>query len=228
LKREIIITDDGSTTIFLPEWNECYHSTHGAVNESNHIFIEAGLKYVLSNQTDIRILEVGFGTGLNAFLTSVTAKHYTIYYIGLEPYPLNHDEIASLNYPESSGFKKSEDSFKRIHSSPWEKDCLITPNFTLCKTQQKIEEAILPENHFNLIYFDAFAPMVQPELWQKSIFEKLYRAMQSGGILVTYSCKGDVKRALKESGFAIEKLPGPTGKREFVRAKKSPVQNLER
>lgn len=220
MKREIILTDDGSTTIFLPEWNECYHSTHGAVNESNHIFIEAGLKYVISRQNDIRILEVGFGTGLNAFLTAINGSGYTIYYIGLEPYPLNDVEISLLNYDKLSGYETHSLVFDKIHQCTWEKESHVNENFTLLKIQQKIEEAILPENHFDLVYFDAFAPMVQPELWQKDIFEKIYRSMKAEGVLVTYSSKGDVKRALKESGFTIEKLPGPKGKREFCRATK--------
>ncbi len=230
MKREIILTDDGSTTISLPEWDECYHSTHGAVSESNHIFIEAGLKYVLSRQTQIRLLEVGFGTGLNAFLSAMhcMGSNHTLYYIGLEPYPLIETEIKALNYPEISGYKEHDACFRKIHATEWVKESLITPQFTLVKTRQPIQEATLPENYFDLVYFDAFAPRVQPELWQKNIFEKLHRAMQLGGILVTYSCKGDVKRALKESGFTLEKLPGPKGKREFIRAEKSSVQYLER
>jgi len=222
LKREIIITGDGSTTIFLPEWQECYHSTHGAVNESNHIFIEAGLNYVLSKKENIRILEIGFGTGLNAFLTLMNclSSGKTIYYEGIEPYPLKDSEIASLNYPESTGFIGHQDLFNRIHLAEWERPCRIAPDFTLLKTKQKAEDIILPGSHFDLVYFDAFAPLVQPELWQKSVFEKLNKSMKPGGILVTYSSKGDVKRALKESGFKIEKLPGPKGKREFCRAEK--------
>jgi tRNA U34 5-methylaminomethyl-2-thiouridine-forming methyltransferase MnmC len=220
LKHEIILTDDGSTTIYLPEWKECYHSTHGALNESNHIFIEAGLKYVLSRSNDIRILEVGFGTGLNAFLTAINGSGYTIYYIGLEPFPLNDAEISLLNYDKLSWYDVHSSIFEKIHQCPWEKDFQLSKTFTLLKIQQKIEEAILPEDHFDLVYFDAFAPMVQPEMWQKDIFAKIFRLLKTEGVLVTYSSKGDVKRALKESGFTIEKLPGPKGKREFCRATK--------
>lgn len=222
MKREIITTGDGSVTIFLPELNESYHSIHGAINESNHIFIEAGLKYVLQNKTNINILEVGFGTGLNAFLTAGTCldQIYTIYYIGVEPFPVINSEVLKLNYPETSVFHNQIDCFQLIHNSVWEKACSITDNFILFKTQQKIEEVTLKDNHFDLVYFDAFAPMVQPELWQSSIFKKLYDSMKAGSILVTYSSKGDVKRTLKECGFTIDKLPGPKGKREFLRAMK--------
>ena len=223
MKREIILTEDGSSTIFLPEWHECYHSTHGAVNESNHIFIEAGLKHVLSMFSSIRILEVGLGTGLNAFLTAMntTEPHHTIYYMGIEPFPISDEESVALHYAESSGFSAHDDCFRKIHAAGWDKESQILPHFTLRKTLGRIEDVLLEDDSFHLVYFDAFAPMVQPELWQKNIFEKLGRAMKPGGILVTYSCKGDVKRALKESGFTIEKLPGPIGKREFIRATKA-------
>jgi len=223
LKREIIQTEDGSVTIFIPELNECYHSIHGAVNESNHIFIEAGLKFVLKNQTSINILEVGFGTGLNAFLTAVNCRDlaYTIYYIGVEPFPLVIEEIEKLNYAEVCGNKENADYLKKIHLLPWEEQGWIGDNFSLLKRKKKIEEASLPDNVFDLVYFDAFAPSVQPELWKQSIFEKLFNSMKSGGVLVTYSSKGDVKRALKACGFQIEKLPGPKGKREFCRGVKT-------
>jgi tRNA U34 5-methylaminomethyl-2-thiouridine-forming methyltransferase MnmC len=227
LKREIILTGDGSTTIYLPEWNECYHSTYGALDEANHIFIEAGLKYVQSRQNDIRILEVGFGTGLNAFLTAINGKNYTIYYIGLEPYPVNDGEISLLNYDKLCGNGEQNGVFEKIHQGIWEKDIQVTGNFTLLKVKKKVEESNFPDACFDLVYFDAFAPMVQPEMWQKEIFLKLYRAMKPEGVLVTYSSKGDVKRALKECGFTIEKLPGPKGKREFIRARKLPVHNFK-
>ncbi len=223
MKREIILTEDGSSTIFLPEWQECYHSTHGAVNESNHIFIEAGLKYVLSKLSYVRILEVGLGTGLNAFLTAMntTEPHHTIYYMGVEPFPISEEESVALHHAESSGFSAYADCFRKIHAADWDKESQILPHFVLKKVLGGIEDVMLADETFDLVYFDAFAPIVQPEMWQKNIFEKLGRAINLGGILVTYSCKGDVKRALKESGFTIEKLPGPRGKREFIRATKA-------
>lgn len=223
LHREIITTEDGSVTIFIPELNECYHSIHGAANESNHIFIDAGLKFVLKEQTQLNILEIGFGTGLNAFLTLgyCLHNHCSIDYIGLEPYPLVAAEIEQLNYAQLSDSIEQIDYLKNIHQIPWETKGIISDNFSLLKTKQKIEEAILPDNHFDLVYFDAFAPTVQPHLWQQSIFEKISHSMKPGGVLVTYSCKGDVKRALKACGFNIEKLPGPKGKREFLRGIKS-------
>lgn len=220
MKREVRTTEDGSSTIYIPDWGECYHSVHGAGNESNHIFIEAGLKFVLQKRSDIHVLEVGFGTGLNAFLSFANSTGYTLYYMGLEPHPLNDAEILQLNYPEVSGFSDLKDIFNTIHNCAWEKDCLLNTDFTLHKTMIKLQDARLPENYFDLVYFDAFAPTIQPALWQSQIFRKLNASMKTGGILVTYSSKGDVKRALLESGFKIEKLPGPKGKREFCRAEK--------
>ena len=223
LQREIIITADGSVSIFVPELNETYHSVHGAMNESDHIFIEAGLRFVMQRQNRINILEVGFGTGLNAFLTACNCfgPDHTIYYIGIEPYPLSDSETEKLNYPELTGIEGSADVFKKIHGSAWEMESKITDNFTLRKTRNKVRDVALPDNTFNLVYFDAFAPGVQPDMWDKAIFEKIYASMRTEGILLTYSCKGDVKRALISCGFAIEKLPGPSGKREFIRAQRS-------
>ena len=222
LKREVIKTDDGSSTIFIPDLNECYHSTHGAINESMHIFIDAGFRRAIYDKTQINILEVGFGTGLNALLTVIESleKAFSIFYQGIEPYPVYKSELDQINYPEKINNSQSQLLFEKIHQCEWETPQPNTVNFNLLKTQQKIEEVKLPDNSFDLVYFDAFAPTVQPDLWQTTIFEKIFRSMREGGILVTYSCKGDVKRAMKACGFVIEKLPGPTGKREFLRATK--------
>ncbi|MEI6122807.1 MAG: tRNA (5-methylaminomethyl-2-thiouridine)(34)-methyltransferase MnmD [Bacteroidota bacterium] len=223
LKRQVIITNDGSSTIFVPQLNQCYHSTHGAINESQHIFIEAGFNKSLDQLYHINILEVGFGTGLNALLTLVenADSSQTVFYQGIEPHPVHKCELSQINYADKIPAKQTKGLFEKIHNALWDEKQPITGNFELLKTNNTIETVSLPNNFFHLVYFDAFAPTIQPELWKKEIFEKIFQAMSSHSILVTYSCKGDVKRALKASGFTIEKLPGPTGKREFIRAFKN-------
>jgi len=222
VKREIIVTSDGSHTLFVPELNESYHSTYGAVGESMHIFINAGFRYVAKNFKKLTILEIGFGTGLNAFLTllEIAGKETEIYYHGIEAYPVEKSDAEQLNYPEVSGFPKAAQLFEKLYTTEWGIKQAVSNNFSLLKEKNRLEEAILPADFYNLVYFDAFSPEVQPEMWRIEIFRKIYSAMKPDGVLVTYSCKGDVKRALKSVGFKIEKLPGPPGKREFLRAVK--------
>jgi len=222
LKREILITKDGSTTIHLPDWNEQYHSTNGAIQEAYHVFIEAGLEKVLETKTNnISILEIGFGTGLNAFITFLEAekKELNIDYVGVEAYPVIPEEIKKLNYVSELKSSNRSVIFDKMHSISWEEKHQISENFSLLKRKQFFE-AIDDENKFDIIYFDAFGATNQPELWTIEIFQKMFTALKSKGILTTYSAKGSVRRAMQEVGFIVERLPGPIGKREMLRATK--------
>ncbi|NND52413.1 MAG: tRNA (5-methylaminomethyl-2-thiouridine)(34)-methyltransferase MnmD [Flavobacteriaceae bacterium] len=222
MKRKIITTADGSKTIHLEEWNEQYHSKHGAIQEARHVFIKNGLQYLQTETAceTVRILEIGFGTGLNAFLSSCEADRLqiAINYQGIEAYPVSEEEIDQLNYAQLIS-KDQDDRFQKLHGSVWEEEVEISPLFKLIKRQQLFSE-ITDKNAFNLIFFDAFGPRVQPELWTEDIFKKMYDALKDNGILVTYSAKGDVKRALLGCGFELERLKGPPGKRHMLRATK--------
>ena len=221
--RKIINTTDGSSTIFLPEWNESYHSTHGAVQESRHVFIKNGLYYWVSqNQKDtVKILEIGFGTGLNCFMTHLEnlTLNLTIHYEGIEAFPVKAQEVLELNYVEKLNAFNHKIDFDQIHQSNWNEKIPISSNFNLLKKLDHIENMI-NINCYDLIYFDAFGARVQPELWTESIFKKMYDAMNVNGILVTYAAKGSVRRAMQSVGFYVERLTGPPGKREMLRAQK--------
>ena len=218
LKREIFITADGSTSIHLPEWNEQYHSKHGAIQEAYHVFIRSGLDLF---HGELAILEIGFGTGLNVFITLLEAekRKLTIDYVGVEAYPVVMDEVVKLNYPKELNALGKANLFTDLHKSPWEEKIVITPNFTLEKQQMHFEDITI-QNEFDLIYFDAFGARVQPELWTEMIFQAMYNALKPQGYLVTYAAKGSVRRAMQAVGFEIERLPGPPGKREMLRARK--------
>ena len=218
-KMKPILTTDKSHTLFNENIGEHYHSTFGAVQESEHIFIEAGLKYITESKTEISILEMGFGTGLNALLSFKYAleNNLTIDYFGIEAFPIQMGDAAKLNYPTILGMEK--EFFLEMHKFD-EGNIEISKRFSLQKKLCKLEETNLPSEKFNLVFFDAFSPEVQPELWTVDVFEKIFAAMKSGGVLTTYSCKGIVKRALRSAGFKIKRLPGPPGKREFLRAEK--------
>ena len=218
LKRELQVTSDGSHTLYMPDMDEHYHSVNGAIQESEHVFIEAGLHRL--SKKEIRVLEIGFGTGLNAFLTlldSMQADRHITYY-SMELYPLDIALVQNLNYGKvlSTG---EEDLFMALHEAPWNQSASITPNFTLHKMKGDCNQAELPEE-IDLVYFDAFAPDKQPEMWNQELFNKLYFRMNEGGILTTYCAKGAVRRTMKESGFSVERIPGPPGKREMLRATK--------
>jgi tRNA U34 5-methylaminomethyl-2-thiouridine-forming methyltransferase MnmC len=219
---EILQTADGSHTLFVPELNEHYHSTYGAIQESRHIFIEAGFRQIPINQPVVRILEVGFGTGLNAFLSLLEADKSgkTIHYTAIEPFPLDPAIIKLLNYAELLG-ASTESLFKMLHEADWNRKIQITDHFILHKVLHKLKNIELLRSSFDIVYFDAFGPEVQPELWTEEIFRKIFSSMKEKGILVTYSAKGSIRRALKNSGFSVEKLPGPAGKREITRAIKN-------
>jgi tRNA U34 5-methylaminomethyl-2-thiouridine-forming methyltransferase MnmC len=220
MRREIITTSDGSTTIHLPEWNENYHSKHGAIQEAKHVFIENGLS--LFKDKSIAILEIGFGTGLNAFITFLESSELNIDvdYVGVEAYPISEAEILLMNYVKELNVSDQNEVFSKMHSIAWEKKTKISEAFTLTKRQQFFNE-IDDIQCFDLIYFDAFGYRVQPELWSTEIFEKMFNALKINGVLVTYAARGVVKRSMIEVGFTVEKLPGPPGKREMFRATKS-------
>ncbi len=215
---EVLITEDGSSSLRRKDLGEGYHSTFGAIAEGVHIFINAGLRNVEKHSL-INILEIGFGTGLNAILTLdySNKENQNIYYETIEKYPLSQEIISQLNYGKVLSL---EDEFLKIHSVSWNENAEINNLFSINKIDKPAENLNYKANFFDIIYFDAFAPQFEENLWQQEMFAKLYSSLKEGGILVTYCCKGDVKRALKASGFQIEKLPGPKGKREILRAKK--------
>jgi tRNA U34 5-methylaminomethyl-2-thiouridine-forming methyltransferase MnmC len=220
MKTELLKTSDGSHTLFVPELNETFHSTFGAVQESMHVFIKSGLDCVDEGNARLNILEMGFGTGLNALLAWLNRKNLPIHYTTFEAFPLQDNILQSLNFTTLPGFENTNDFFDKLHKAPWNLKVVIAPGFEIEKYNQPFETARLPENHFDLVFFDAFAPDVQPELWTLEIFQKVFKSCRKGAILVTYSSKGQVKRNLKESCFEVEKLPGPPGKRHILRGRK--------
>ncbi|WP_271406731.1 tRNA (5-methylaminomethyl-2-thiouridine)(34)-methyltransferase MnmD [Tenacibaculum soleae] len=214
MKREIIITSDGSTTIHLPDWNEQYHSKHGAIQEAYHVFIKSGLEQV--NTPKISILEIGFGTGLNCFITFLESNKI-INYVGVEAYPVSNTELVELNYVTELNAAEQQPVFNKMHALSWEEKHEVTSNFSLTKRQQFFKD-IDDKEAFDLIYFDAFGAEHQPELWTEDIFKLMFNALNKNGILVTYAAKGSVRRAMQSVGFNVERLPGPPGKREMLRA----------
>ena len=220
MKRSIITTSDGSKTIQIEGWNEQYHSIHGALQEAKHVYINAGLKTFLERQPKqnaLTVLEIGFGTGLNALLTALESLNISqeICYHGIEAYPVEAEELQALGYHTLIGSDPS--IFQNIHNCSWHENHKILPHFSIVKRQaffSDIDEA----NAFDVIYFDAFGPRVQPDLWIESIFKKMYEALRPNGLLVTYCAKGSVRRCMQAVGFEVERLPGPPGKREMLRA----------
>jgi len=219
LERKVIITADGSSTIHLPKWDEQYHSKHGAIQEAMHVFIKSGLSLFLDRK--LSILEIGFGTGLNSFITFLEAEkmNLMIDYVGVEAYPVDAEEIKKLNYVSELNAEKDKEVFSGMHQQNWNEKLQISSEFCLTKRKQFFNE-INDKNIFDLIYFDAFGARVQPELWTEEIFKIMYLALKESGVLVTYSAKGSVRRAMQAVGFKVERLPGPPGKREMLRATK--------
>lgn len=218
-KKELIITEDGSHSYFVPEVGESYHSSHGAVQESMHVFIESGLKKL--DKKEIHVFEMGFGSGLNALLTwayTLNSK-IKIRYETIELFPISTEEAALINYPEFLDIRK--DDFLSLHECDWEKTKDLSSGFSLLKKRIDLLSYIgdgLPDKKFDLVYFDAFSPEAQPELWKSPIFNFLFSAMAPGGILTSYSVRGDFRRSLQSAGFRVEKIPGPPGKRHITRA----------
>ena len=220
MKRSIITTSDGSKTIQIEGWNEQYHSIHGALQEAKHVYINAGLKTFLERQPKqnaLTVLEIGFGTGLNALLTALESLNISqeIYYHGIEAYPVEAEELHALGYHTLIGSDPS--IFQNIHNCSWHETHKILPHFSIVKRQAFFSD-IAEVNAFDVIYFDAFGPRVQPNLWIESIFKKMYEALRPNGLLVTYCAKGSVRRCMQAVGFEVERLPGPPGKREMLRA----------
>jgi len=218
----IVLSMDGSHTLFSSRFGEHYHSSFGAIQESRHIFIEAGLKFAVHDSRSVNVFEVGFGTGLNALLTFQYARQHdiTVNYFAVEAFPLGERVVTGLNYPRL--LRVEPETFITMHRAGSQLT-EIEPFFKLALMPTTLQAVKLKSDYFDVVYFDAFSPDTQPEMWTVSCFEKIYDAMKRGGVLTTYSCKGIVKRALKAAGFFIEKLPGPPGKREFLRAVKMDV-----
>ena len=215
---ELFITEDGSHTLFVPTIDECYHSTHGAVQESQHIFINSGFKQC--DKSEIRVLEIGFGTGLNTFLTLMEAEKTgkKVYYTSLEKYPVEVEQALQLNYVENR-FPDLKKEFELLHTSPWNTKVPITSFFLLQKIQADFTIFDLDEM-YDVIYFDAFSPEKQPEMWSEALFEKIYSHCNPEAILTTYCSKGIVRRAMQAAGFLVDRLPGPPGKREILRSRR--------
>lgn len=228
--RTIIKTADGSHSLFVEELNEHYHSINGAIQESKHVFIDAGLKPFISGSTNsyiegtapLAVLEIGLGTGLNALLTYIETHQskIIIHYTAIEAFPVSADLIDQLNYVELLEAQNLQPVYATIHAAEWGRPFALSNQFTILKIKNTLQDAVLG-NSYHLIYFDAFGPGVQPEMWIEEIFAKLYAVVESGGCLLTYCAKGEVKRTLKRVGFIVESLPGPPGKREMVRARKN-------
>ncbi|MDM1044991.1 tRNA (5-methylaminomethyl-2-thiouridine)(34)-methyltransferase MnmD [Myroides sp. 1354] len=223
MKRKIIVTSDGSHSLEVEEWGETYHSIHGAIQESNHVYIEQGLMKFM-NQEEIKIVEFGLGTGLNAFLTMAATipNHKKIVYHSIEAFPLIQEEYELLTFPTLlSEFKEGEELFKALHQAPWNEDVLLHPQIQLHKLKATFETVELQGNDFDLVYFDVFGYQFQPHLWSEAIFKTAYNSLRQGGVLVTYACRNPIKRNMKAAGFTIEIVPGPPGKREMLLAYKS-------
>jgi tRNA U34 5-methylaminomethyl-2-thiouridine-forming methyltransferase MnmC len=218
---DLVMTQDGSYTLYSKDHRVTYHSKYGAIQESNHVFVDSGLLPVLKKQDKISILELGFGTGLNVLLTwkntvDIDAVH--VDYHSFDVYPLPEDLLNACVYEDH--LKIPTTISKNILTSDWDKLIEVDSRFTLTKHNKDILEETLPDNYFDIVYFDAFSPESQPELWSISLFEKIHESMTNEAILVTYCAKGEVKRILKKIGFTLESLPGPPGKREMTRATK--------
>lgn len=220
---KLITTADGSHSVYSEKYNATYHSAHGALAESQHVFINKGLNFLLQNNKGefVRIFELGFGTGLNAFLTflEIQSLDIKVEYTAAEIFPLSSEIYPSLNYPELLGAEKYKTEFLKMHEAGWNSFCNISDKFALRKINQSVRE-LQHDTNYHLVYFDAFAFSAQPELWSEEIFKKVYDTMELNGILVTYSAKGQARRNMQAAGFRIEKIQGPPRKREMIRAMK--------
>jgi len=219
---KIITTSDGSHSLLNEKLNETYHSVHGAIQESSHVFIQRGLEFYINrmNPVSISLLEVGFGTGLNALLTlqhNIDAK-IDIRYTSLEPFPVEEEIWSMLNYTSTIGY---EEHFRQMHGSDWNRPQRITPGFEFTKLNIALQESTELSGAYDLVYFDAFAPSKQPEMWRLPVLQRIVQCMNANAVFVTYCAKGQLKRDLKALGLTVETLEGPPGKHEMVRATKS-------
>lgn len=221
----LILSSDGSHTLFNPVLNETYHSKHGALQESVYVYIEHGL-LIFKERAKVNVLEVGFGTGLNALLTWNEAEELKlkVEYHTLEPFPLSNEITSQLNYPALIQEPSSVERFKKMHECAWEEKVVLSEYFTICKYKATLEEKILPLNTFNVCYFDAFAPNRQAEVWAEENFKKVFDSLAEDGILTTYCAQSAFKRTLKAVGFTVESLKGPLYKKEMTWGRK--VVNL--
>jgi len=219
MQDELLLTSDGSHTIRSGHFGVSFHSRFGAIQESRHIFIDAALRYKAAQQSRLAILEMGFGTGLNALLTLSESirRSFRIDYAAVEAYPLSPDLAGRLNYLEILREPALEGAFREMHQCPWNTPVELSPDFCFTKWKTSFEE-FRPAEQFDIVYFDAFAPDVQPELWETPVLGKMYDALLPGGVLTTYCAKGSVKRNLRSLGFIVESMEGPPGKREITRA----------
>lgn len=220
MNAELVTTADGTHTLFVTELDEYYHSIHGALQESMHVFIDAGLTIAEQQSEVLKIVEIGFGTGLNCLL-SYFNHHKSVQYIGVEAFPVEASILGKLNYTECLQYRDSKNIFETLHAASWQKPFQLQSDFEIVKLNKALQQLTIQDfqlfQQCNLIYFDAFAPSAQPEMWTQEIFEQLYSYLEPKGILVTYCAKGEVKRNMKAAGFQVETLPGPKGKREMTR-----------
>ncbi len=218
--RNIILTKDGSHTIHDPSIGESYHSVFGALTESRHVFIQEGLKSISQSLHKLKVFEIGFGTGLNAWLTYLETEstpNLRIQYTTIDAFPLEFELIKQLNYPDFLGGDTKSSIFYQLHNIEWGKMHAFSSSFTFLKHLTTLE-SYLPDEKYHLIYFDAFSPSHQASLWTSEILEKISGMMHTGGLLVSYCARGAFRRNLLALGFDIEKVPGPPGKREMTRA----------
>ena len=215
-----VLTEDGSHTLFNPAIGEHYHSIHGAIQESEHVFIQQGFSEAATCFPEISLLEVGFGTGLNALLTlnASAEMQFPVFYQSFEPFPISPELASGLNYTDNEQLKPFSSGFEAMHLAGDGVPTKIRDGFTFQRMECGIQSGFTDERIFNLVYFDAFSPVVAPELWQPEIFVLLRKHMAVDGVLVTYSARGAVRRGLQAAGFRVERLPGPPGKREMLRA----------
>jgi len=218
-KVQVIKTKDGSNTLLHHQYNEIYHSRHGAYSEAMHVFVNAGLNYQLQQFSTVNILEVGFGSGLNCIL-SLVHNTKNINYTGIDVLPIEWDTIVDLGYPLLKKIEPVKHNYKKMITASWNNSLVINDCFKLLKLSNCILDFEFTQN-YNLVYFDAFAPNVQPAMWDINVFDKIFKCLEVGAVLVTYCAKGQVKRDLIEVGFTVEKLEGPPGKREMIRAFKA-------
>lgn len=223
-ERRVIHTDDGSASIYAPAFDASYHSTHGALQESRHVFVAAGLAHVAPGKDVVHVLECGFGTGLNLFasLAWVAGRDIKLDYTGLEAFPLSPALLSATDYGSLPGLaplvRLSPKLISDVHASTWPSDLELDGALGVLRKRNRRIETLEAESVYDVVYYDAFAPRAQPELWTQDVFARLHRALKPGGVLVTYCVQGQVRRDLEAVGFDVVKLPGPPGKREMTRA----------
>ncbi len=218
---EIIVSGDGSHTLLRKDMDETYHSTKGAITESKYVFIEKGL-HAFKDKEKLNVLEVGFGTGLNAFLTylDTNGSGQKVYFQTMEPFPLEADIYEKLNYSKELGAEEHQEVFVKMHESVWHEEVFFSDHFSMSKVRAPLEKFVVTPQYFDVVYYDAFAPAKQEEVWSRRNLKKCYAALKKGGLLVTYCSQGQFRRDLEKVKFQVEKIPGPPGKREMVVARK--------